>query len=153
MESSEAIVLRKALSLLARREHSTMELSRKLAAKRIREESITAIVSRLHRENLLSDARFTESFARQRIASGYGPIRIRHELHQRGIDKDTIGQNLTREEDEWIDSVSEVRRKRFGAGKPKDHRERARQIRFLMYRGFASEHICKALDRINHDQQ
>ena len=153
MQDPDTTILRKALSLLARREHSTMELSRKLAARGIEETLIPPVIDRLHRDNLLSDARFAEDFVRQRMANGYGPLRIRQELHQRGIDEDTIMQNLPREEEDWIDSVATVRHKRFGTSTPKDQRDRARQIRFLMYRGFTSEHIRKVLDRINHDQQ
>jgi len=153
MQTLEAAALRKALSLLARREHSTMELSRKLAAKGIEGDPVDSVVSRLRRENLLSDTRFTENFVRQRIANGYGPIRIRQELRQHGIEEDTIVQNLPRKEEEWMDRIARVRHKRFGASKPNDHRERVRQMRFLLYRGFSSEHIRKVLDRINHDHQ
>nr|VFK38481.1 MAG: regulatory protein [Candidatus Kentron sp. TC] len=153
MQGLEAAAFRKALFLLARREHSTMELSRKLMARGIEEELVGSIVFRLRRKNLLSDARFTENFVRQRIASGYGPVRIRRELRERGIDEETVTRNLPHEEDEWIDRVAEVRRKRFGVSKPRDYRDRARQTRFLMYRGFTNEHIRKVLDRMNYDQQ
>nr|VFJ98007.1 MAG: regulatory protein [Candidatus Kentron sp. LFY] len=149
MQGIEAATLQKALSLLARREHSKMELSRKLVARGIEEGLVALTISRLCRKNLLSDVRFTENFVRQRIANGYGPIRIRHELRQHGIDEKTIMQNLPYGENEWIDRVAEVRRKRFGVSKPKDHRDRVRQIRFLMRRGFPGEHIRKVLDRIN----
>nr|VFK41110.1 MAG: regulatory protein [Candidatus Kentron sp. SD]VFK41946.1 MAG: regulatory protein [Candidatus Kentron sp. SD] len=128
-----------------------MELSRKLVAKGIDEDVVNSIISRLYRRNLLSDTRFTENFVRQRIANGYGPIRIRHELRQRGIDEDTIMQFLLHEEDNWTDRILDVRRKRFGISEPKDYRDRVCQVRFLLYRGFAGEHIRKVLDRINHD--
>jgi regulatory protein len=39
----------------------------------------------------------------------------------------------------------EARRKRFGSAGPADFRERARQGRFLQYRGFSSEQIRAAL--------
>nr|VFK25303.1 MAG: regulatory protein [Candidatus Kentron sp. MB]VFK33465.1 MAG: regulatory protein [Candidatus Kentron sp. MB]VFK76225.1 MAG: regulatory protein [Candidatus Kentron sp. MB] len=145
METPETIALRKALSLLARREHSAVELSRKLGAKGFEEEVVASVISQLRNKDLLSDARFTESFVRQRIASGYGPVRIRQELRQRGIEEDTIGQNLWHEETEWMHRAASIRHKRFGTARPKDLRDRARQARFLMYRGFASEHIYQVL--------
>nr|VFK20330.1 MAG: regulatory protein [Candidatus Kentron sp. LPFa]VFK34170.1 MAG: regulatory protein [Candidatus Kentron sp. LPFa] len=153
MQDLEAATLKKALSLLARREHSTIELSRKLMARGIEKDLVASVVSRLRGKNLLSDARFAENFARQRIANGYGPVRIRHDLRERGIDEETARQNLPQEGEEWIHKAAEVRRKRFGASRPKDHRDRARQIRFLSYRGFTNEHIRKVLDGMNHDQQ
>ncbi|NNJ84554.1 MAG: regulatory protein RecX [Gammaproteobacteria bacterium] len=141
----EALVRQKALSLLARREHSTLELSRKLVAKGIEQGLAAAVVSQLHQKDLVSDARFTEGFVRWRMTNGYGPIRIRHELRERGINEDMAARYLPRDEEQWLDSIAKVKHKRFGETKPADYRDRARQMRFLMYRGFTSEQIRKVL--------
>ena len=137
----EIPVRQKALALLARREHSIRELSRKLVARGIQAELVRTAVSRLRGEGLVSDARFTETFVGQRMAKGVGPIRIRRELRERGVDDATITRYLPRDEEIWLDSIARVRRKRFGAGRPADAGERARQMRFLAYRGFDSEQI------------
>ncbi|VFM95145.1 MAG: regulatory protein [Candidatus Kentron sp. G] len=137
----ELAVRQKALGLLARREHSVKELSRKLAAKGIRAELAARAVSRLCEDNLLSDARFTEAFVEQRVEGGYGPIRIRHELRERGVGGDLAARYLSRDEAEWLERAVAAREKRFGPARPADLKERARQTRFLLYRGFESEHI------------
>src|SRR5690554_546207 len=77
-----------ALRLLARREHSVAELSRKLLQRGWREPEAEATIARLAAENLQSDQRFAESYARSRAARHYGPLRIRAELAERGIDRD-----------------------------------------------------------------
>ena len=47
--------------------------------------------------------------------------------------------------EDWAAIAREVRRKRFGVSPPGDYRERARQARFLQYRGFSAEQIRAAL--------
>nr|VFJ44231.1 MAG: regulatory protein [Candidatus Kentron sp. DK]VFJ64435.1 MAG: regulatory protein [Candidatus Kentron sp. DK] len=143
---SEEAIRQKALALLARREHSARELSRKLTAKGAEPEVAAQVVERLRQENLLSDERFAEGFAHQRIEAGYGPIRIRHELREHGIEGDTIDRYLPRDEEEWRERISKARNKRFGEETPADYRERARQVRFLLYRGFDGEGIRAVLD-------
>ena len=85
---------RAALELLARREHSRRELTRKLAARGFPDDVVTPVLDELERTGALANARFTDSFVRSRIAKGQGPQRIRAELAQRGIkDADTDGDS------------------------------------------------------------
>jgi regulatory protein len=137
---------RAALDLLARREHSRRELTRKLDARGFPDEVIAPVLDDLERSGTLAEARFTESFVRSRVAKGQGPARIRAELAQRGVaDADTEG--ALREADvDWRATIRAVRRKRFGPELPRDYRERARQARFLEYRGFDSAQIRAALE-------
>jgi SOS response regulatory protein OraA/RecX len=71
--------------LLARREHARTELGRKLSQRGFSESLVGEVLDALEAENLLSDRRFTESFVEQRMARGQGPLKIRHELRERGI--------------------------------------------------------------------
>lgn len=128
------------MDLLARREHSLAELREKLAAREFSGEEIESALAALGREGLADEARFTESFVASRIRKGQGPIRIRAELVARGVDGDTIARCLADAHD-WRALAREVRTRRFGASPPKDFRERARQSRFLEYRGFTAEQI------------
>ena len=73
------------MGLLARREHSARELSHKLKSRDYDEVSIQAVIESLIDEGLQSDDRFAEQFTRSRVEKGYGPIRIRQELRERGI--------------------------------------------------------------------
>lgn len=134
------------MDLLARREHSRFELQRKLSARAYTDEQIATTLDQLEQAGLLSSTRFAESFIRGRIARGHGPRRIRKELAERGIDE-AQGRNLLGQVPvDWDAEARKVRAKRFGAQAPKNYKERARQARFLDYRGFEREQINAALD-------
>lgn len=141
----EGAVRDKALSLLARREHSQAELRSKLRARGFRAERVESVLVQLVAEGLLSDERFTEAFVRQRMGKGYGPQRIRHELHLRGIRDELIELHLRVGAEEWQVKAASVRRKRFGATLPDVYKERMRQARFLESRGFTGAQIHHAL--------
>src|SRR3990167_2544794 len=81
-------VRRAAMDLLARREHGRVELTRKLRQRGAPVELIDAALERLVQEGLLSEARYLESFVGYRARAGYGPLRIREELIQRGLSRD-----------------------------------------------------------------
>lgn len=129
-----------AMDLLARREHSLAELRLKLADREFPPEEIEAALAALASEGLVSDERFLEAFIAARIRKGQGPIRIRAELLQRGMDTDTASRALADAHD-WRALAREVRASRFGPQPPADFRDRARQSRFLEYRGFTSDQI------------
>jgi regulatory protein len=137
---------RTALELLARREHSRRELARKLAARGFPDEVIDPVLDELERSGSLADARFTDSFVRSRVAKGQGPQRIRAELAQRGISNTEADGVLRGTDVDWLATIRGVRRKRFGPELPRDFAERARQARFLQYRGFDGEQIRAALE-------
>ena len=137
-----------AMNLLSRREHLRQELVLKLG-KRFGAEAeaeIGAVLDDLAAENLLSDQRFTESYIRQRVGKGYGPDRIRQELRQKGVDPELLELALDEADVDWVERAAEVRLKKFGSSPPSDFKEKARQLRFLNYRGFSGEFAGAALD-------
>jgi len=129
-----------AMDLLARREHSLLELRDKLKRRFSDVSVIDDQLSRLAGENLLSDVRFAESYVRQRVEKGYGPLRLREELRARGVSGLDIDLALEALEIDWSQLASEVLRKKFGEDSPPDLSEKARRMRFMQYRGFAVEH-------------
>ncbi len=135
-----------ALRLLARREHSVLELRRKLEQRGWRGELLDAVLDSLVEQNLLSDRRFAEVYTRGRIERGYGPLRIRAELRERGIDGGLAEAALAAEAPDWIERARDARLRRFGEALPADYRERARQMRFLQQRGFDSGQIRAAFE-------
>ncbi len=139
-----AAVRRTAMDLLARREHGRVELSRKLRQRGATPELIDAALDRLTEEGLLSESRYLESFVSYRARSGYGPVRIREELSQRGLARADIEQALRECGVDWREQMEEVWRRKFGE-QPNDARERAQQGRFLAYRGYAMDMISKLL--------
>ena len=135
-----------ALALLARREHGRRELTRKLTARGFPAEVVAAVVAALESSGALAEARFTETFVRSRVGKGRGPQRIRSELAQRGVADADVATALGDADVDWLATARAVRRKRFGADPPSDFRERARQARFLEYRGFSRDQIRAALE-------
>jgi regulatory protein len=140
-----------ALRWLARREHSRAELEAKLIDKGCEAELARQITARLAAERLVSDARFAESLVRVRRNRGYGPVRIQKELEQKGIEDSAIDAVLDVRSREWTQEIERVRRKRFGAGLPRSYGERARQAKFLQYRGFTFDQIQQVLGSRDSD--
>ena len=134
-----------AMNLLARREHSTRELRDKLLARGFEDGEITPALQTLSREGLLSDERFTESFIHSRMERGSGPVKIRAELRQRGVTDEVIANWLDERDRVWLERAEAVRCKKFGSALPVDYKEKARQARFLQYRGFSAEQTRQVL--------
>ena len=137
-----------ALRLLTRREHSRVELHRKLTAKGFEKSNISVLLDQLESEGMLSDIRFTEVYIRARKGRGFGPLRIAMELAQRGIAQETIDDHLQIQSDSWFELARSEFVKRFGAQRAHNYKERARQVRFLQGRGFSTEVIFRALDEM-----
>jgi len=129
-----------AMHLLARREHSVRELRNKLKRRFSDDAVIDAQISRLTEERLQSDARFAESYARQRADRGYGPVRLREELRERGVSEADVDVALEELEMDWGSLAIRVIQKKFGTAAPADIKERARRVRFMQYRGFSADH-------------
>ncbi len=136
---------KKAMDFLARREYGRAELVGRLTGKGFEAEVAEAAVSKLASEGLQSDQRFAENFVLSRTNQGKGPVRIRLELGQRGIPDAAIEAALEAGETDWIEAARAVRFKKFGRGRPSDFKEKARQMRFLQYRGFEPEQIRAAM--------
>lgn len=134
-----------AMNFLAMREHSAKELRDKLGRKYSDWPSLLdVVVQELAEQNLQSDERFTAAFIAMRQRQGKGSQLIRFELRERGIGAELIASYLDESDFLWQSLANEVRAKRFGVELPVDQRERARQMRFLHARGFASRHIQQA---------
>jgi len=133
------------MDCLARREHSVAELRAKLRAKNCNQDDIDAALERLAGEGLVSDARFAEAFVAARCRRGQGPVRIRAELRQRGVEDGLIANALDAAGGDWMELARTVRRRKFGQRDARDAKERARQMRFLQYRGFTTEQIRAAV--------
>jgi regulatory protein len=91
-----------------------------------------------------------EAFVQSRISQGKGPTRIQVDLSQRGIGDSMIHETLDEVEQDWFALAREVRLKKFGCDVPNDFQEKARQMRFLQYRGFEPEQIQAAVSA--HDE-
>jgi len=145
--STPADIRLAAMNLLARREHSLGELRCKLGARFHDSEAVEDQLLRLASEGLQSDERFAESFVRQRVSRGQGPLRIDRDLRQRFVASATICSALAEAHVDWGDLAAAVLQKRFGPDPAADARELARRARFLQYRGFSGEHYRHLVNR------
>jgi len=137
------------MDLLSRREHAVAELSQKLIDKGFDESFVVEALAQLVDDGLLSDARYADSYVRFRMNKGFGPVRIREELRQRGVANELINEFVDFQDRCWIESAKDAWRKRFGGEFSDDMKARAKQLQFLQYRGFTSDqtkHIFKYLD-------
>lgn len=144
---SKRTALEHAADLLARREHSATELTQKLSKASHPDEEVATAIAELQQKNLQSDGRFAEQFVRNRIQRGLGELRIRQELKQRGVDDTIQDEALAEAEVDWFELAFEVRCKRFGEAVPEEPRLRAKQQRFLQYRGFTFDQIKQTFER------
>jgi regulatory protein len=133
------------MRLLARREHSTEELRRKLLGKGYPSETIEPVIQKLAGKRLVSDERFTANFIHHHAKRGQGPVRIRAALRQQGVADSQVDEALQSAAIDWVQLAREVRRRKFGAAAPRSLGERAKQARFLQYRGFDAEQLRAAL--------
>ncbi|MDJ0701177.1 MAG: regulatory protein RecX [Woeseiaceae bacterium] len=135
---------KKAMDLLARREHTRDELCRKLEKAGFDSEVAFDAIGALSDEGLQSDERFVESFVQSRIKQGKGPARIRADLGHKGVRAAMIDAAIEEAGADWCALARETRARKFGPDLPDDFKEKARQMRFLQYRGFESDHIQSA---------
>ncbi|WP_373185238.1 regulatory protein RecX [Halopseudomonas sp.] len=135
LETPQAI-RRSALDLLARREHSRLEMQRKLTLRGASSELCEPVLDQLQEDGLLSDERFCEAYVHARVQRGYGPQRLAEELRERGVDEHIVNAVLSLDWS-WSERAQAAFAKRFPQGPADDARERAKQLGFMRYRGFA----------------
>jgi len=133
----------RALRLLARREHSRFELARKLGQAGFAHPEIVALLDEFEQKNWLSDRRFAESWVADHRAKA-GSVKLAFDLRQRGVSDNIIESVLADNRDSELERAREVWRKKFGSA-PADAAEKARQMRFLLGRGFSSGTIRQTL--------
>ena len=90
----EPTPVQRALGLLTRREHSRLELARKLQQRGVEHAEAAAVIDRLADAGWQDDARFAESLVRNRAHAGYGPAWIRAELGTHGLGAETVSAAL-----------------------------------------------------------
>ncbi len=142
---------KKAMDYLARREYGRRELEQKLAKAGFDADVATSAVKQLTLDGLQDERRFVESFVQSRISQGKGPARIYADLGQRDVASSQVETVLEEMDVDWFELAREVRRKKFGRSRPVDFKEKARQMRFLQYRGFEQDHLRAAL--VNTDSE
>jgi len=140
----------RALKYLSMREHSRLELGRKLSRYAEEGDDVEALLDFLEKNNWLSQERFAESLVHRR-AGRYGNSRVLAELQQHGVkgeDLDELKSGLKATE---TARAKEVWRRKFNRV-AQDAEERSKQMRFLMARGFSSSAVRAALQGAPDDE-
>lgn len=125
----------RAIALLARREYARAELAARLIATGAARDEVEALLDELQQLGLLSDTRFAGALVRQKAAS-HATRAIARELRERGVAKDVAAVALAESgAGDELAAAQALWQRRFGRP-PADEREKARQIRFLLSRGY-----------------
>jgi regulatory protein len=136
-----------AFAMLGRREHSEQELKQKLLDLEADPVEVEAIINEFKSERYQSDQRMAEMIVRANVRKGRGPARVKQTLRERHVAQELAQNDL--EETNWLALARELRTRKFGADLPTDMKEKARQLRFLQYRGFDGQTCSKAV--MNHE--
>ena len=133
-----------ALVLLSRRDFCSGELRQKLEADGFDADLVAVEVAELVEGRAVNDARFAENYVTYHANRGQGPVRIAADLKALDLPDELIQAALDAGPD-WRQRAREVRVRRFGLAEPESWAQKAKQGRFLQYRGFSSDHIRAAL--------
>jgi regulatory protein len=136
--------------LLARREHSRLELERKLAIHAESPEELANLLDDLVGRGWLSEQRVIEQVVHARRGK-FGSRRIRQELIDKGIDGELVAAAMAQLKEGDLQAATALWQRKFG-NLPRNMAERARQIRFMQGRGFALEVILHIMRQGEHNE-
>jgi regulatory protein len=143
LRADPAAVQAAAVTLLARRDFASAELRAKLRSQGFEDGAAGQVIAELAARGVLDDRRFAENFVNWHAGRGQGPIRIAADLRRLGLPEGLVDAALASGPD-WPALARRVRTARFGGKPPASWADKARQARFLQYRGFSSDHIRAA---------
>jgi regulatory protein len=133
----------RALRYLSMREHSRLELGRKLARYAEEGDDVDALLDFLEKNNWLSQERFSESLIHRRSAR-FGNSRIVAELQSHGVAGEALQELKAALNDSEVARACDIWQRKFGAVAT-NPAERNKQMRFLMQRGFSQKAVRAAL--------
>lgn len=133
----------RALKYLAAREHSRVELTRKLAPHAESAEDVSRVLDELEAKGLLSAQRFVDSVV-HRKAARFGAARLQAELAQHKLPADIAREATLALRETEFERAHALWARRYG-GIPDTPEDKARQMRFLAGRGFSGEVIHRVI--------
>jgi len=137
-----------AIKYLSRRNRSIKEMKDYLLKKGLEEDILSETITWLCDSNYLNNQKFAEEWVQSRLTlNPRGRQRLRAELYQKGISKDTIEQvidkSLPAENEIKVASELLIRHQRRFLGKEKLEIKR-KIYNFLRYRGFSGSTVLEA---------
>jgi len=141
----------RALRLLSGREYSRAELVKKLKPFETTPGELDKALDELQAKDFINEQRVVDSVLHRRSAK-LGTARIKQELQSKGLDAGAVLDAIDLLKSTELERAREVWRKKFGTpaqSSPADAKEgakeRAKQMRFLLSRGFGAEVIHKVV--------
>ena len=133
----------RALRLLSLREHSRLELERKLKPYEQTPGELAEALDFLQAKDFINEQRVVESVVHTRSRK-LGASRVRQELQAKGLPAEAIQVAVQEMRSTELARAREVWQKKFGEP-PADAHARVKQIRFLISRGFAAEVVRRVV--------
>ena len=141
----------KIMDFLSRREHSAKEIYQKMSSRVESKDMLSEEINKLISDGLISDERFAESYFQSRKNRGFGPLRIKNELNQKGV-KEDIFYSIQSDTD-WSACAFFVLEKKINGKKPDDMKAILKLKNFLNYRGFEFQDINKAFSMLEEENR
>ena len=135
----------RALRYLSRREHSRQELRKKLLPYAESDIELDELMTKLEAQSWLSDERFAESLVRRK-SERYGSLKIVEELKQQGIEGDSLIEIKERLKVSDAMRAWELWQRKFDSAITKDPKEKSKQMRYLVSKGFPLSVVTKIVD-------
>jgi regulatory protein len=135
----------RALRYLSRREHSCQELRKKLLPYAESDIELDEVMAKLKAQSWLSDERFAESLV-SRKSERYGSLKIINELKQQGIEGDPLLEIKERLKTSDATRAWELWQRKFDSIVTKDPKEKSKQMRYLVSKGFPMGVVIKIID-------
>ena len=133
----------KALYLLERRSHSKKELADKIARTAASKEAAKAAAEHMEELGLINDETYARDFARELFTrKRFGPMRVRQELRQKGIDSVLLDELLDEYSSEEIfeENISSILSRKY-PGWYEDEKIRRRAFAALQRMGYSFSQI------------
>lgn len=140
----------RALRLLSQREHSRTELERKLASHEEVPGELAKALDELQARDFINDGRAVDSWVNRR-ASKLGAARVKQELSAKGLSGEVVAEAIQALRETELGRAQDVWRKKFGSP-AQDPQARARQMRFLLTRGFSAEVVRRVVQGGSPDE-
>lgn len=139
-----------AFAVLTRREYSKKELIEKLSTYAQSHDEVLALVDEFAAANYQSDERVAEMTVRSQMQRGKGPQRIKQVLKSKALDQAHVKEQL--KEIDWFAQAYQLKIRKYGTEVATDPKLKAKQARFLLYRGFQMDVVMKAISRKEYEE-
>ncbi len=134
----------RALAYLSLREYSPRELAAKLAPYQEEGDDLDGLMQWLKANGFLSEKRFVESYVRRRSVR-YGSGRVLRELQRHDVDESLLRQAAATMKEDEFERALHLWQKKYG-NKPDNVQEKARQIRFMLQKGFSGDVVRSVMN-------